>query len=29
MAIIGMISATSLKIRGTSGTEHQVHHNDS
>jgi hypothetical protein len=29
MAIIGMISATSLKIGGASEIEHQVHHNDS
>jgi hypothetical protein len=28
MAVIRMISATSLKIRGASRTEHQVHHND-
>jgi hypothetical protein len=28
MIVIGMISVTLLKIGGTSGTEHQVHHND-
>jgi hypothetical protein len=29
MAVIGMISATSSKIKGASETEHLVHHNDS
>jgi hypothetical protein len=28
MAVIRMISTTSLKIEDASGTEHQVHHND-
>jgi hypothetical protein len=29
MVVIGMTSATSLKIRGASETEHQVHHHSS
>jgi hypothetical protein len=29
MDVLGMISATSSKIRGAFGTEHEVHHNDS
>jgi hypothetical protein len=29
MVVIGMISATSLKIRGAFEIEQQVHHNDS
>jgi hypothetical protein len=29
MTVIGMTSATSLKIGGASETEHRVHHHDS